>query len=213
VKKYTTHIEQQRIQNPNLGTDQLVPLEICKLLMEERKKTNFRINDPFLQSKGKLTDYCIFKHTHDAASRYATQFLNFIGGLEMKMLLDSSFLYASRYGHTEVVQSFLHSSIVDPAILNNQALVCASGEGHSEVVCALLKDTRVNPADSDNRAIINASGGGHIEVVRLLLGDKRVNPGAEANKSILLASLHGHAEVVQALLKHKKVDPAVLYNP
>ena len=132
-------------------------------------------------AKKKYVDYMKQKVERD----YEIDLENFVK--EKKYLPDwpkreSELILSSYYGRLRNVD-FLIDQGVDPAALNNLAIISASRNGHLPVVDRLLSE-RVDPADKNNEAIRLASMHGHLPVVERLLLDPRVNPAARDNYAI-----------------------------
>ena len=135
---------------------------------------------------------------------------------------DSSFydytplIYASRYGHPEVVGLLLqHPQIdVNKGSYNGEtALYQASRNGHSEVVQLLLQHPQIqidiNKDDNGQTALHVASSSGQSEVVELLLQHPQidVNKGDNLGKNALFwASSAGQANVIKLLLNNRDID-------
>ena len=85
-------------------------------------------------------------------------------------------IYASFFGHTDVVEALLQDGRADPTTENNYPIGIASAQGYTSIVSFLLQDGRADPAVDVNYAIRRASYNGHTDVVKLLLQDGRVEP-------------------------------------
>ncbi|KAI2494864.1 serine/threonine kinase [Fragilaria crotonensis] len=136
----------------------------------------------------------------------------------------TALIWASYYGHLEVVCALLNHDGVDVNIQNcigETALICASYRGHLEVVCPLLMHNGVDvniQNNNGNTALIYASDKGHSEVVRALLKDDDVDVNIKSNRvdvnfknddgktALIRASKFGHLELVRSLLNHNGVD-------
>ena len=126
--------------------------------------------------------------------------------------MNDEFIGAAQTGDINKVKLLLTNPEVNPAAIDNRAILLASENGHTEIVRLLLSDPRVDPTAENNWAIRSASRHGHTEVVRLLLADPRVDPAANDNYVIRLASLYDRTEVVKLLLTDSRVDPAANNN-
>jgi len=125
-------------------------------------------------------------------------------------------IWASEYGHTNVVETFLSDSRVDPNRQDNEGrepLHWAAGNGNTDVVKTLLSNGRMDPdrKDREGRTPLNwAARNGHTEVVKTLLSDGRVEPNRQDNigrTALSWAAQNGHTEVVKTLLRDGRVDP------
>jgi len=121
-------------------------------------------------------------------------------------------IYASQFGHTEIVRVLLQDKRVDPSAGNNCVITWASGNGCTEIVRRLLEDKRVDPSAGNNEAIRTASLWGRTEIVRMLLEDERVDPSAKNNEAIRSASFYAHTETVRLLIQDERVDPSAWGN-
>ncbi len=68
------------------------------------------------------------------------------------------------------------SSVFDPSVRGNEALVTAVDLGHTEIVRLLLEGGRVDPSARKNECIRIACKKGHHNIVRLLLACPQVDP-------------------------------------
>lgn len=121
----------------------------------------------------------------------------------------TALMFASRYGHKDIVELLLErGTVIDEK--NNRGstpLMIASAYGHKDVVKLLL----YNKAAVDERnsggstALMYASMNGHKNIVKLLLYNKagvdKKNYGGSA--SIMLAADNGHKDIVELLLCNK----------
>ena len=120
---------------------------------------------------------------------------------------DSAFVWASQFGHVDVVERLLregaHVNAKDSR--GDTALIWASYYGHADVVERLLREgAHVNAKDSDGyTALIWASYYGYVDVVeRLLREGAHVNAKtSDKNTALLWASYNGHTDVVERLLR------------
>lgn len=109
------------------------------------------------------------------------------------------FRTAAEYGHVDHVRHGLNSSLIDPGILENEAIRFAAGNGHVEIVKLLIGDPRVDPSDCDDDALREAAGHGHLEVVKLLIEDKRVDPSSWNFEALGRAAEEDHQEIFTLL--------------
>ena len=115
-------------------------------------------------------------------------------------------------GDAVTVQRLLTDGRVNPAAMDNDAIISAAESGFTPVVQLLLADGRADPAARNNDAIIGAAVRGHTQVVQLLLADGRADPSARSNAAIICATDFGHAQVVQLLLTDGRADPSARNN-
>ena len=124
-------------------------------------------------------------------------------------------MWASSYGHLEVVQLLLQEDGIDINIANKKgrtALYLASKAGHHEVVQLILEENGIgiNKVNTKGEsALYWASRMGHNEVVKLLLEENGVDINKANNKgetALYPASKYGYYEVVQLLLERKDID-------
>ena len=129
-------------------------------------------------------------------------------------------------GDAVTVQRLLTDGRVNPAAMDNDAIISAAESGFTPVVQLLLADGRADPAARNNDAIIGAAVRGHTQVVQLLLADGRADPSARSNAAIICATDLGHrnnaairsaaeegfTEVVQLLLADGRADPSANDN-
>jgi ankyrin repeat protein len=94
---------------------------------------------------------------------------------------DTALIWASMYGHSQVVQVLLSHPKTDPNIQNqyrHTALMIASERGRSQVVEELLKHPNIDPNLQNSRgstALYFASERGHSQVVKALLSHPSIN--------------------------------------
>jgi ankyrin repeat protein len=115
------------------------------------------------------------------------------------------FLWAARNGHARILEYVL--PLVDPTILEQEALTDACSNGHTDIVQLLLADPRIDPSLYDDVAIRFAASEGHLDIVSLLLQDERVDPSAYDDEALMEACAEGHVHVVERLLLDDRVDP------
>jgi len=89
---------------------------------------------------------------------------------------ENTFLvWASFFGHSDVVRYLLKHPKVDPAAINNYALRMAAFKGRTKVVQLLLNDTRVDPCVENNYPVRWATENRHKETLDLLMSDPRIS--------------------------------------
>ena len=127
----------------------------------------------------------------------------------------TALMYASRDGHTEIVELLLRVEGIDFNAKDKNgytALMSASYNGHTEIVELLLRveGIDVNTKDKDgDTALRLAASNGHTEIVKLLLGVKGIDVNAKNNDGwtiLMSASYNGHTEIVELLLDVKRID-------
>jgi ankyrin repeat protein len=133
-----------------------------------------------------------------------------------KGLNATALMWASRNGHTEIVEILLRNKDIDVNLqdkLNGwTALMWASGKGHTNIVRMLLqhKNIDVNKQDAwGNTALMWASGQGHKEIAQMLLQHKNVDTNKQDKKghsALMMATGQGNKEIVQMLLHNENSD-------
>ena len=121
---------------------------------------------------------------------------------------DSAFVWASKYGHVDVVERLLregaHVNTKDSD--ENTALIWASVNGHADVVERLLREGAHMNAKGYNghTALIWASVNGHADVVKRILKQNDIDVNAKDSygyTALIWASRNGHVDVVERLLR------------
>ena len=125
-------------------------------------------------------------------------------------------LYASRYGHTEIVEILIKKG-VNVNFKNNErntALMYASRKGYTKIVEALLTVEGVNvnfKNNERNTALMYASRKGYTKIVEALLTIEGVDVNAKSKyyaggTALMRAIENGHTEIVKALLEAKEIN-------
>lgn len=129
-----------------------------------------------------------------------------------RMAADSSFNfgYSDSYllreyvsaGDEEMVKILLKSPAVDPAALDNEALMLAIKYRNFGMASLLLHHPSVDPSARDNLVLYTAIQNGMIKFALHLLQDPRVRPDRRIfNAAIVAGGLHGHpVEFMRKLL-------------
>jgi ankyrin repeat protein len=134
---------------------------------------------------------------------------------------DAALMWASSWGHSQVVQVLLSHPKTDPNIQNQYGeivLMMASNRGHSQVVQEILKHPSIdiNLQDSSgSTALHHASNQGHSQAVQVLLEHPNIDPNLQnqyGNTALHFASGRGHSQVVEELLKRPNIDIEIKNN-
>jgi ankyrin repeat protein len=209
--------EQQRRQRalrvkPEQGRKQLSKNEIKSLLTQVQTCQDINALGRRSDVEFKPTDSYVFKalYSNPAVDELIACVLKHPGFRNINPSSSANYLWkkATGQGWPNVVAILLRDERIDPAFMNNGAILYASKRGHADVVKVLLRDKRVDPSTDNNKPIKEASYEGRIAVVKLLLKDKRVDPSAGSNTASRAASGRGHAAVVELLMQDKRVDPS-----
>ena len=136
-------------------------------------------------------------------------------------------IYASEYGHSEVVELLLQHPQIDvnkrndygwtalhrASVTGNSEVVdWTANRGHLEVVELLLHHPQIDVNIENNdgfTALYLASRDEHTEVVELLLQHQQIDVNKDVDKgwtALNYASRYGHSEVVELLLQHPQID-------
>ncbi|KAJ3253176.1 hypothetical protein HK103_000817 [Boothiomyces macroporosus] len=87
------------------------------------------------------------------------------------------------------------------------SLTVAAELGYDRIVDLILNETRLDPSLNGQLLLRKACSKGHLQVVERLLQDKRVDPSVFNNLPLRLAS-HGHVDVVKVLMSDYRTNPA-----
>ncbi|KAI8834871.1 ankyrin repeat-containing domain protein [Chytridium lagenaria] len=122
---------------------------------------------------------------------------------------DCAIRWASRNGHSEIVQILLDVGSQESTNLANYEDEKVGRAGLTREQLDSIRRRRsvkCDPSADDNDAIRWACLEGHTEVVRCLLDSGRVDPSAEKSEALRWACRNGHKGIVQLLLATGKVD-------
>ena len=117
------------------------------------------------------------------------------------------FLYAARWGHTEIVKALLAAPNID--VKGLIPLHWSAENGHLEVVRALIEAGADVNARAENGLIplILSAQNGHLEVVRALIeAGAYVNAKDRSDTTPLLMPRDGDTKIVKALLAAPNID-------
>ena len=129
----------------------------------------------------------------------------------------TALIWASKYGHNEVVKLLLNSSRVD---INKKrksdgatALILASYNGHEDVVEILLAqseiETAIRTSPEGNSALMTASIRGHDNVLQLLVATNKVDVNdvnIHGESPLFISSQMGNFKAVLILLGNQAID-------
>lgn len=142
---------------------------------------------------------------------------------------NSKFCKACHNGDYETVKTLLANPQVDPAALDNEALLSACANNNLDVIQLLLADPRVDPGTRNNKAMHHACKYADADVVELLLSHPQVDPSAynntaiqnacqtnescfDCHRSINSKSSSIRLKIVKLLLADDRVDPGANNN-
>src|SRR3989304_1881283 len=100
-------------------------------------------------------------------------------------------IYASAYGHLNVVQYLVTLPKVDPTAQDNQAIIWAAEFGHLNVVQYLASLQGFDPQGDDYDLWIWAISKNLIDIVRDLVDQHVVYPALNNNHALIVAAQNG----------------------
>ena len=134
-------------------------------------------------------------------------------------------IWASYYGHREVVQLLLDEKEIEinkPDKMGRTALIHASINGHSDVVIILVENKGIDLNKADTRgyranrtALFLATYKGYSEIARLILQKDGVDinhPNYLGQTALFWASMNGLSAVVKMLVNRPEVDINRIYT-
>ena len=121
---------------------------------------------------------------------------------------DYILVYAMENNYTDIIESLIRNTHIDPTIRNNCIFKFMSKRGRTDTIEFLLWDWD-NQIDSDTVScgLVLAAEYGHADIVRLLLADDRCDPSWNYNEAIEIAAEYNHTETIKILLADPRVDP------
>ena len=117
-------------------------------------------------------------------------------GINIHAHNDQSLIWASQYGHLDIVKFLLVEKGADIHAMNDYALRLASINGHLDVVKFLVEKGADISAEND-LALVSASGHGQLDVVKFLMEKGAIH--ARNDLALTWASENGHTDVVNYL--------------
>ena len=154
----------------------------------------------------------LIQHFLKAPSIYRKIILKLIEDPRVDISVDSDILFrfSAQQGDIEMVTHLLKSeSRVNPAVLNNEALLLAVTNNHINVAKCILNDSRVDPSVKDNICLAIALHRGYFEFAKQIIKDPRVNPSKEFMVEHLSISSKNGFDVRPFMHYHLKVTPPV----
>ena len=118
-----------------------------------------------------------------------------------------AFRNACKSGQLTEVSLLLTDSKVDPAAMDNEALINAIRGGHLEIVKLLLADSRIISACHVNQVLQLACRLGKIEIVKHLLEHYAFDPRVLYNATICEVMESKNMDLARLLLADPRVDP------